>query len=243
MSDTAKVLLPFDGFYNSTSESIIDWAFEDEIEELKNEINSGENEKLKPLLNIENFEGYIVSHIDYRYPMIDYCNMYVKAFNDLLDASGYKDIKCTTPNLISPKYYNYETDKLEVEMKKSDLKKIFEQEFGAEENFTYFKDAVIMKMKSREGFASFYDDFANKVEACRNIEDFYKEFKFEELDDNHLSMILLAFTLDHPELHGESLQLYFLYEEAFEDLTQKCSGYLDQAAEKALKYLKSETKG
>lgn len=106
--------------------------------------------------NIELME-YNCEKVDYKDTYKNYAKDYIKVLNNKLDTN------ISFKNLISPKYYNYLTDYINVEITKKDILKLFEyirlNEFK-QEVFEIIKDSST----SKDGYVAFY-----------NYEDFFKK--------------------------------------------------------------------
>jgi len=156
MTMKTMVLPNFSGFYNSYH----DYAIDNEIDSFCMNQESEINEKLK---------DYIFMQCDFRELHCKYSETFVKHLSIELD------IKMTFQNLISPKYYNFETDRIAVEITEKDYKKIIrktDKNILIESAKTYFK--------SRDGFISFYD---YDIEA----------WNFKNLDCNQLMCVFSAY--------------------------------------------------
>jgi hypothetical protein len=96
MKNTIKFYIPFDGFYNSIYDNIVDGIIEDEIREGYITEEQGENIKYQPI-----FEAITENIFD----------KIEELFNDefnLFTDNGY----FVYDGLWSPSYYNYDTDKI-----------------------------------------------------------------------------------------------------------------------------------
>lgn len=135
--ETIKFYIPFEGFYNSIYESIIDHITECEIE-----------------------EGYMTEEqfldIDYK-PMFeamseDIFNKIVELFNDEFDLFT-QNTYFKYDGLYSPKYYNFETDKIKAVCSKDVYLTIYNKFIFNESFINWVNEAS----KSRSGFTSFYE--------------------------------------------------------------------------------------
>lgn len=103
--------------------------------------------------------------IDYEKTKESYCEEYVNCVNSELDLNiKYEGIS-------SPKYYNFETDKIEASITKKDFDKWKDILLEEEELKEYIEEAS----KSRDGFRSFYSGW-DAVEACDEI---FLEYVFQ----------------------------------------------------------------
>tara|TARA_R110000751_G_scaffold123382_1_gene224199 strand:+ start:47 stop:616 length:570 start_codon:yes stop_codon:yes gene_type:complete len=149
----------FEGFYHSEHSDNLDIKLESFLE--------WGNEET------ENEESYDFD-IDWKATHINYSKEYVKALNEMLDL----DLKFVSLN--SPSYYNFETDKIEVSIKRDDILKL-KREYNYKKEFV---DYVNEQTKSYDGFMSFYKDFeAVKNDSEMNLVFIFKYILCEYSDD------------------------------------------------------------
>lgn len=122
---TIKFNLEFGGFYDSVHSNIID----DKIEAL------------------EFFKYDMPDKIDWTSVHNEYCKIYIEILNNELDLN-LKFIK-----LNSPRFYNFETDKIEAEISDKEFNKLKSEYLNSKE----FIDYVNESSKSYDGFISFYN--------------------------------------------------------------------------------------
>ena len=94
--------------------------------------------------------GYADEAINFEATHEAYCKNYIKVLNNILDT----DI--TFKALNSPKFYNYSTDFIDVELSKKDILKLFKyikEEDLKQEVFNIIKDAST----SKSGYIAFYN--------------------------------------------------------------------------------------
>ena len=131
---TIKFYIPFDGFYGSIYESMVDDVVYNEIE-----------------------DGYMLNDddVDYKHIFNDMSRSIfddiLELFNDEFDLFRSNDY-ITYDGLYSPKYYNFETDKIKATIEYNNYSKIYGEFILNDEFIEYVNDAS----KSRDGFASFY---------------------------------------------------------------------------------------
>lgn len=129
---TLKTIIPFSGFYESIHSSELD-------DRLEQEFSSDYDNVFSSLLE----KAY--DNIDWGAVHNEYAKEYTEAFADEFD------IKVKFETLISPKYYNFETDRIFAYIELSEVKRLFELvpkevlERRIKANFT-----------SRSGFISHY---------------------------------------------------------------------------------------
>lgn len=130
---TIKFYIPFEGFYNSIYESMVDDVIDNEIE-----------------------EGFILNDIDYRNIFKEMSRSIfddiLELFNDEFDLFSSNDY-ITYDGLQSPKYYNFSTDKIKAVIKYNNYSKIYGEFILNDEFVEYVNEAS----KSRDGFTSFYE--------------------------------------------------------------------------------------
>lgn len=153
---TQKIIaqIPFDGFYGS----VTSWFIDDEIDMLLEET---------------------YPDLPYSINFMYLAKEYVKAYKNIsgIDSLDFLD-------LISPREYNFTTDKILCEVSLEDIQKLYTQ-FIDGGNCQTIIDA---RFKSRSGFASFYDGFCNGW-ATKSVEDWdenelfilFPEFDYQEL--------------------------------------------------------------
>ena len=133
------IQLPFDGFYNSIHDQLID----DAVDQLFQD-DSGDT--LVP--------DSFIDGINYSQVFTDYCKMYVENYQDILLNEYGLDITLTFESMTSPREYNFETDKIFCEVSLHDVKKIY----GAmASRWPEVEKVSIDRHTSRSGFISFYD--------------------------------------------------------------------------------------
>ena len=153
MDKDIKFYIPFEGFYNSVYDSIIDDVINSDIEEgyLKNDDN----------INYKNiFKEMSHSIFD------DIEELFNDEF-DLFTANGWMNYE----GLHSPKYYNYSTDKLIATINKSNYLTILNK-FEDNEEFVHY---VNESSKSRDSFTSFY----NGIEEVKKESSIFLEYLFQ----------------------------------------------------------------
>tara|TARA_B100000497_G_scaffold127402_1_gene169080 strand:- start:3023 stop:3622 length:600 start_codon:yes stop_codon:yes gene_type:complete len=130
---TIKFNLEFGGFYHSIHSNIIDDgirnSFQDDVD-FDSFYDSDEYDK-----------------IDWNSVHNEYCKIYIDILNHELDLN-LKFIK-----LNSPRFYNFETDKIEAEISDKEFNKLKTEYLKSKE----FVDYVNESSKSYDGFISFYN--------------------------------------------------------------------------------------
>lgn len=129
--------LEFGGFYESIHSEVIDNQIEYFIES-ENDLNDTNKQ-----------------HDDYNFDYKSMQNQYIKQYCEMLSDYIKKEydlnIEFSNLKLISPKYYNFETDKIECEVSNyKDLINYFK-------NDSDFLDYLNQATQSYDGYTSFYD--------------------------------------------------------------------------------------
>ena len=116
--------------------------------------------------------GYNWENVDYISTYKEYSKSYIKVLNNILDTN------IIFKALNSPKFYNYSTDKINVELSKKDILKLFKyvkDEELKQEVFNIIKEAST----SRDGYVAFY-----------NYADFFKKDNLDILVECLLDVII-----------------------------------------------------
>ncbi len=141
----------FPGFYESGLSTIIDSHEENELEYISEQLLEEYNIEVKP------YELWDVLDVDYDGARKCLSEIYIDSFLELTkEFIAYNNIcnfgSIKFSDLISPKYYNFETDKLEVEIElKPDVLLNY-----AMVNLIPFSKYLEDNFKSRDGFTSFH---------------------------------------------------------------------------------------
>ena len=154
---TYNTFLPiFDGFYNSIFDAD---GEDDEIQHINEE---REKIGLEPIT----YDDCEWDYKEYNLRVSEKCvEVIEEELNDLLNI----DMNITFESLQSPKYYNYSTDSINIEIEMESLDVILEYLEENKENFTkYIKD----RYTSYDGFTSFKSNDSDLwVEDISNVED------------------------------------------------------------------------
>ena len=173
MNNYIKFYIPFEGFYCSIYDSIIDGIIESEISE--GYLTEEETENI----NYTNLRLELSQHI---------FDCILELFNDefyLFTDNNY----ITFDGLYSPKYYNYSTDKIKA-IVSPEIYLTLLNEF---ENNNSFVNYVNESSKSRDGFASFYEGINEvKKESSIFLEYLFQWFTLSEYRDE-----VIQFTTDN----------------------------------------------
>lgn len=162
MNDTERkeIIIPFQGFYESVHNSMIDHAVNCFYDDDNGNLSEQAQEKIYHIP----CEIWKVIHIDY-------ATAYVEAFSYEYDLH---DIEFKT--LISPKYYNFETDQIICTLPFNKLKEIYHNI-----DHIALDKTIHDRHTSYDGFCSFYPNSLNKWP--KNLNDW---------DLNHFATLLIA---------------------------------------------------
>jgi hypothetical protein len=119
-------------------------------------------------------------NINYNETHKEYCKEFVNELNNYLEI----DLKFT--GIYSPRFYNFETDKIEVEINENDYKKIIDNYLNNKECIEYINEAS----SSKDGFVSFCSGIDNlKNEPHLLLEYIFKYILWidTELSDSELT--------------------------------------------------------
>ena len=155
MNKDIKFYIPFEGFYYSVYDLIIDDIIESEISE--GYLTESETENIK----------YTNLHLELSKHIFD---CILELFNDEFNLFTDNNF-ITFDGLYSPKYYNYSTDKIKATISSE----IYLTLLNKFENNNSFVNYVNESSKSRDGFASFYEGI-NEVKKESSI---FLEYLFQ----------------------------------------------------------------
>jgi len=156
---TKSVQIPFDGFYYSQADHIIENHIDSEIYYFENEHDK------KIVLQWDDFS---VNRIEFAKSYVDSYEQYVLNEHDI-------ELKLQFDELTSPKFYNYTTDKIFCHVSDEVLSMLHERFI----ELSNAQDIIDDTFKSRDGFASFYDEFCHE----------WKDKPLSEWDENELSVL------------------------------------------------------
>ena len=162
--ENIKFYIPFEGFYCSVYDSIID-------DVLENETSGGYlTEKQTENINYTDLHLQLSNHI---------FDCILDLFNDEFDLFTDNDY-ITFDGLSSPKYYNYTTDKIKAIISPE----IYLTILNKFENNNTFINYVNESSKSKDGFASFYEGISEvKKESSIFLEYLFQWFVLSEFRD------------------------------------------------------------
>lgn len=160
-----SICIPFSGFYESAHDGLID----NEIEWLFSDRETG-----APLEIPDEF--YFTNYCPQE-TWIAYAREYLENFTAWLKSEFEIDINLEFEELISPREYNFTTDRIFARISLDDCKKLYELAAPLT-----LKNVIERRHSSRDGFYSFYS----------NDYDEWKEKPLESYDHNELETVLIA---------------------------------------------------
>ena len=173
--------IPFDGFYESFISADIDHQIGQQIEwdcDLY-DLNESEEEIL--------YNNYLTVNTSYFYNQIaeDYTNFYIDALNERL--KGFT-LKAKFNLIISPREYNFETDRIFIEIEENHAVDFIE--YIVKNYKKELENRIEDRFRSRSGFISFYKN---------SIDLWAKDFK--EWDCNMIGTCFELFDLEEEEIN------------------------------------------
>lgn len=169
-----EIIIPFSGFYESVHNEQIDYCIE----------NSFDYEGTgTPEIPDDFYIKMDYSKIWPEYAAL-YCSYVEDKINEYLDTDK-NPLKITFKDLVSPKYYNYSTDRIFAEISDQDILRLYDMT-----DKDILEKLVQDKFTSRSGFSSYYQ---NSLKEVPNQE--YKthwDKPVIQWDGNQLSTLLIA---------------------------------------------------
>lgn len=185
MTDKMIINLPFAGFYHSHYDQELDYCLEREIEYQQEE---GE---LHGLELHECYDAYF-NACNWDIAHRDIAREYVGFFKDLLAEHGL-EIGLEFESMKSPRFYNFETDRIFAYISEPDANTLFDAVEKA-----VLAETIRERFTSRDGFRSFYsNDIAEWLEK-----------PIDEWDHNELGTLLLAF-LEQKEVEDYDYSIFY----------------------------------
>lgn len=168
-----SIEIPFTGFYESDNKALIDDAISSLFENDRGEI----------IDMPEGFWGYI----DYRKIYEAYSKEYVSAFQEWFnDISGMDDLTSLEfEELVSPRYYNYGTDRIFANISVKDIKTLWRYA-----DKVTLQNTLEKHYTSRSGFNSLYSN---------DLNDWLKEKPIIEWDYNQLNTLISSILVQEEE--------------------------------------------
>lgn len=142
-----EIIIPFSGFYNSVHDEQIDHCIEQAFD------HDGTGSPEIP-------DDFYIK-MDYSYIWPEYAALYCAwteyKINEYLDLNA-DPLKITFKDLVSPKYYNYSTDRLFAEISDKDILRLYSL---ADKDI--LEKLVFDTFTSRDGFSSYYQNSLKEV--------------------------------------------------------------------------------
>lgn len=189
---TASVTLPFHGFYESIHDDALSRNFDIELAE-------------NPNFGFDNW-----NKVDVLQARTNYCKDYVTyVLSELGIVGGFQE-------LISPRFYNFETDRIFIYVLQSEAERLVR---NALNNRVKLGNIIIKLFTAKEGLVP---NYGNKLEHWLNL--FQRSLTLaNQLDHNQMYVALLA---AHPDVDWDELQQDFV-----EEWSGNNGGYLDYIRE------------
>lgn len=153
---TVSVNIPFQGFYESLWSQEVDHIELQEIEYFEDERQSEEGIPRELHLSGEEY-GEILTHAtDYRSAYLAIARSYVDAFNQTASEQiGFK-LGCAFEEMVSPHYYNFETDRLFVRIRYAAICELFRM--SRADGHRHLAKVIAERHTSYSGFHSYYSN-------------------------------------------------------------------------------------
>jgi len=171
------IKLPFPGFYESWYSQAIDWEEESfaEHEAEYKQVEDGVPEERR--LDAREICNILLDVTNYSLCYREIAENYVSAFSVYLDTELGITLPLEFETMTSPKFYNFETDRIFAYMPAEKVRELREMVDGL-----HYRKVVEDRHTSRDGFSSFYS---------ANLET-YLEKDDDEFDHNELETLLIA---------------------------------------------------
>lgn len=184
-----QTFLPvFNGFYNTLFENLIDNAAEFAIDDY----------------NEQNNTNLVYDDFDFNFVSIqnEICKDAVSKIEEKLNEIG---INCTIiyENLVSPKYYNFSNDSINIEINFKKFSQVIEI---LEQNFDSFTQYIKDNYTSRDGFISSHSSYAS---------DWMEDLREDAKNEAHKVGAVLDFILQEIEEYKDEDLYYELCENAY----------------------------
>lgn len=157
-TETVSIQIPFDGFYESFAMRAIDSVIDSDLEYLAE-------------------KGHTTDSTLCRVDFNKFARLYVDLYQKWLEDNEGVTVSLEFDELISPRKYNFGTDRIYCKVSDEDLRTLYTR-FMADEDGTA-QEHIENRFRSRSGFASFYDDFCSD----------WKTKPFDQWDANELAIL------------------------------------------------------
>lgn len=155
-----KFNIAFGGFYESNHMANIESQLDSEFMNDDGEI-----------------EEYLDKNIDYKLIFNEYSRMYLEYLQEFVNNEFLTDIQLNFCSVISPKEYNFTTDKIETEINEDDF--IILKSLINDDIVKYIDE----NSKSRDGFISFYDGFEEVIKDDSILLEYIFDYIIEEFEE------------------------------------------------------------
>lgn len=203
-----NINLPFSGFYGSTWGDLLDREETQWIEYEEDEREDGERAH-PPELRLDGGElvDLLMSHADYWKAQQQFAADYVGAFNTWASDLLGLPLGLTFEALISPRFYNFETDRVFADVDLKVMRELFRR--SKAEGHKTLRAVVSDRFTGYDGFIPFYP---NDLEV-------WLRKPLRDWDHNELGTLLVAALhgagADFRQMDSELMDTDYLYEDAY----------------------------
>jgi hypothetical protein len=153
---TVSVNIPFHGFYESLWSEEVDREEQQEIEYFETERQSEEGIPSELRLSGEEYGEILMHATDYRSAYLAIARCYVDAFDQIVSEQiGFK-LGCVFEEVVSPHYYNFETDRLFVRIQYAAICRLFRM--SRADGHRHLAKMIKERHTSYSGFHSYYSN-------------------------------------------------------------------------------------
>lgn len=205
-----EINIPFSGFYDSWWSDEIDQCLEREAEWMAEK--DGEEQPKELRLDSAAYADMLFDCAEFSDAFRSVAQAYCERFDSEASERIGVALNSKFAAMDSPKYYNFETDRLFVEVPDATVAALFAK--SAEESHETLRRLVDERHKSRDGFISFYKSDASV----------WLDKPVSEWDCNELGTLLAAVM----EASGECDDIEMdIYQDAYEDCSHAFSDCVD----------------
>lgn len=180
-----EINIPFPGFYYSRLADVLDSAAESEAENRREKESSTYYEEYEPIEELRLGDFYsekLWEYVDYSAAHKDIAEDYADLFNVKAEEYLGFPLNLTFAAMTSPRYYNFETDRLFCNVSDETMRQLFAYSRDKDEHAT-FKRLIEERHTSRSGFHSFYSN---------DLADWLTDDAPDRYDHNEACTLLLA---------------------------------------------------
>lgn len=142
--DTLETNIPFAGFYNTWYDVELDAALNSQVEHFESEYDLDEEQ-------VSEYADILFRYTDWRQAQEVIARYYVNAFNNCFKEWTEIDLKADFNKMISPREYNFETDRIFVTVDEAAILVLYDKVDEAT-----LRRIIEERFTSRSGFISFY---------------------------------------------------------------------------------------